>query len=241
MAVPNVCAGAIVSVTASCFRTHNKACFHSRVPSKLSTGQMRSTTRSTRTRFVSCLCPPPPHWRKWIGYHLWSLQRISESSPITFREPDLPGWALTCWWSPMRMRCWHPWLSVVMVWASRTCAASSTITRRAPTSCRTERYLAAPVVVMPITCRTRHCICLFTHNTSSSLLITVWLMLLPQPVCNGHEYNQCSLLSTMTHQGENWVFKQIPLLATGEELITSFRGFTRFLKYPRFPANVSVK
>lgn len=59
---------------------------------------------------------------------------------------------LTCWWSPMRMRCWHSLVSEVMVWASRTSAASSTITKWGCSCCRIFRYLAAPVVVIPTTC-----------------------------------------------------------------------------------------
>lgn len=65
------------------------------------------------------------------------LQRVSSSS----RGPRP-----TCWWSPIRMRCWQALLSVAMVWASRTSAASSTMTIRGSTFCRIWRYLAAPWV-----------------------------------------------------------------------------------------------
>lgn len=71
----------------------------------------------------SCLIPP--------------LRSVSSSS----RGPRP-----TCWWSPIRMRCWQALLSVAMVWASRTSAASSTMTIRGSTFCRIWRYLAAPWV-----------------------------------------------------------------------------------------------
>lgn len=71
----------------------------------------------------SCLIPPP--------------QRTSPSSRDS---------CSTCWWSPIRMRCWQALLNVAMVWASRTSAASSTMTIRGSTFCRIWRYLAAPQV-----------------------------------------------------------------------------------------------
>ncbi len=122
----------------------------------------------------------PRHVKGVIAVRGWCLMKIHQSTSCHAVSNEMPTrvlgvtasvWYLTCWWSPMRMRCWHAWLSVVMVWASRTSAASSTITRRGCTSCRILRYLAAPVVVMPITWWAVH------HSLFSGFL---WLILCPK-------------------------------------------------------------
>lgn len=88
-----------------------------------------------------------PTWKR-----LFTMRSKREMSrPQRLAKSYTTGVGRSCLWSPIKMRCWHSLLSVVTTCASKTSAASSTITIRGPIAWSAPWWRAAAVVVIPMT------------------------------------------------------------------------------------------
>mmetsp|Transcript_9948 Transcript_9948/g.23194 ORF Transcript_9948/g.23194 Transcript_9948/m.23194 type:complete len:233 (+) Transcript_9948:751-1449(+) len=80
-----------------------------------------------------------------------SRSNIETASWCRCARSQLSTLGRSCWWSPIKIMCWIDGTIAARTCASNTSAASSTIRTAGATVSSSERYLAAPVVVKPMT------------------------------------------------------------------------------------------